>query len=211
MAIDWKSAQETCKNICQWLASTISTIVFHLPLVSGLPKCKGIHYVEAGKEFFVNLILSTSPLWLGSLITFSVDERTEKTFHGYLKVLTGSAAGGEMLIYSTAAIAPIFYFALTKERPDRDFPSRLSHIVSGLLIFMICTALFGVQRSGVKIDPNFVMPMSLAIYVFALAIIFLATVYRNWRDGAGDVIGAAENKPKSDEDAFVAAAREHRK
>lgn len=184
--------------------------VHHLPLVSGLPECKPYHYVDAVKEVVVNLILSTSPLWLGSLITFGIDIDRPKTFGNYESVLMKSLTDGAMLIYATAAIAPIFYFALTRPRTERDFPSRLSHVVFGLLIFMICTALFGVQQSGVKIDPNFVLPSSIAMYIIAILIIFIATVYRNWRDASDEFIKAAENQPRESEAAFVQSAKSHR-
>lgn len=184
--------------------------VRHLPLVSGLPDCKPYHYIDAAKEVVVNLILSTSPLWLGSLITFGIDTSKPKTLAGYGSVLIKSLADGAMLIYATAAIAPLFYFSLTRPRTDRDFPSRLSHVVFGLLIFMICTTLFGVQRSGVKIDPNFVLPGSIIIYLFAISMIFIATVYRNWRDTSEQFMKAAENEPRAAENAFVQSALSHR-
>ena len=197
----------------KWLSpasTSVLSIIRHLPLVSGLPDCKLTHFVESGKEVFVNFLLSTSPLWLGSLITFSVDRQPQKTFGGYMSVLTRSLSDGEMLIYATAAIAPMFYFSLIRAGGTRDFPGRLSHIVSGLLIFMICTTLFGVQRSGAKIDPNFVLPGSLIMYCIAMAIIFVATTYRNWRDGAEKVISKIESLPQTQEDDFVKSAREHR-
>lgn len=166
--------------------------------------------MESFKEVFVSMLLSTMPLWLGSLITFSVATQHYKTFSGYFSAFVGSVSDGEMLIYATAAIAPMFYFALaTTERP-RDFPGRLSHIICGLLIFMVCTALFGVQRSGVKLNPDFVLPASAVLYFFAIVMIYIATTYRNWRDAAETVIRRAETLPQNEETSFVRAARDHR-
>src|SRR5579864_5428060 len=158
--------------------------VRRLPLFSGLPDCKYYHYRDAVKELVVNLIFSTSPLWLGSLITFSINTTMPKTFGSYCAILGKSVADGTMLIYDTAAIAPMFYIALTTPKASRDFPSRLSHIVLGFLIFMVCMVLFGVQRSGTTLDPNFILPVSIVIYLSALVMIFVATIYRNWRDAA---------------------------
>jgi len=193
-------------TVVDWLLASVR----HLPLVGGLPECRLVHYVESFKEIFVNFVLSTSPLWLGSLITFGIDTKRPKTFHEYVSALMQSFSGGEMLIYATAAIAPMFYFALITNTGKRDFPGRLSHIVCGLLIFMICTTLFGVQRSGVKIDPNFILPTALYIYGFSLTMIFIATTYRNWRGSADEVIQEAEVLPQNQERQFVDAAREHR-
>jgi len=192
--------------------SFVGSVTRHLPLISGLPDCKYRHVRDAFKEVGVNFILSTSPLWLGSLIVFGVDTDHEKTFTRYFVVLIKDLSSGEMLIFATAAIAPIFYFALTPPRQTRDFPGRLSNIVCGLLVFMICTALFGAQRSGAKIDPNFILPGSVMMYVFSLFMIFVATVYKNWRDQAEEIkeMGEAEIVNKIDETNFVEKAKDHR-
>lgn len=187
-----------------------SALMRHMPWISGLPDCRIGDYQEATKEVFVNLILSTSPLWLGSLITFGVDPHHKKTWARYWEVLLQTLRGGELLIYATAAIAPIFYFALVRGRQSRDYPSRISHIVSALLIFMVGTTLFGVQRSGVAVDPDFILPSSALLYGFSLVIIFLATLYRNWRDVSPNTIDTAEKQAVNEEDAFVQAAMEHR-
>jgi hypothetical protein len=192
------------------IRSVFIRCIRHLPFISGLPDCKPYHYIDAAKEVIINFILSTSPLWLGSLIIFGIDTTKPKTLGNYGEVLIKSLGEGAMLIYATAAIAPMFYFALTKTRTNRDFPSRLSHIVFGLLIFMICAALFGVQQSGIKVDPNFVLPSSIIIYLTAILIIFIATVYRNWRDASDEFIKAAENQPRETENAFVRNALSHR-
>ncbi len=208
--LQWHLRKQSMREILRHIKIASIWWIRHVPLISGLPDCKLQHCTDAAKEVFVNLLLSTSPLWLGSLITFSINTGTPKTLSGYGEVLLKSLSHGAMLIYATAAISPIFYFALTRPRNDKDFPSRLSHVVFGLLIFMICTALFGVQRSGVKIDPNFVLPGSIIIYSFSTAIIFVATIYRNWRDASEEFIRAAENEPRAIEQAFVQSALSHR-
>ncbi|HEX4078216.1 MAG TPA: hypothetical protein VHX61_05000 [Rhizomicrobium sp.] len=191
--------------------SDAANLVRMLPLVSGLPDCRWVDVKEATKEIFITFLLSTSPIWLGSLITFGVDQHRQKTISQYYVVLKNTLRSGEMLIYATAAIAPLFYFALVKSKDkSRDYPSRTSHIVSALLIFMIGTALFGVQRSGVKMDPDFVLPSSLYLYGFAMVVIFLATIYRNWRDVPPEVIRTAETLPVADEEQFTGAAKAHR-
>lgn len=145
-----------------------------------------------------------------SLITFSIDTATPKTFGAYWAILGKSVADGTMLIYATAAIAPMFYFALTMLKTTRDFPSRLSHIVLGFFIFMVCMVLFGVQRSGATLDPKVILPVSIVIYLSALMMIFVATIYRNWRDASDEIIRAAESRSRETEQAFVESAMRHR-
>jgi hypothetical protein len=184
-------------------------VIERTPLISGLPNCSYNHFRDATKETFVKLILSTSPLWLGSLIVFGVG-KTEKTTEAYLNILNSSVSKGEMLLFATSAIAPIFFFALTPPKHDRDFPGRLSHIVCGLLIFMICTALFGAQRAGANIDPNFIRPGSVIMFGFATFMIFVATVYKNWRDQAPEKLKLSEDLilGRKDEADFLARAKE---
>jgi hypothetical protein len=68
------------KTLLRAIRMMFVSCVNHLPLVGGLPECKPVHYVDAAKEVIVNIILSTSPLWLGSLVTFSVDTTTPKKY-----------------------------------------------------------------------------------------------------------------------------------
>jgi hypothetical protein len=194
-----------------WLAMTGRWFLKSLPLVSGVPDCRWSDFTETCKEIFVIFLLSTSPIWLGSLIKFGVNPRHPKDFSLYYEALRQTLESGEMLIYATAAIAPIFYFALVKGRDaKRDYPSRISHIVSALLIFMIGTTLFGVQRAGTNIDPDFILPGSLYLYGFAMFVIFLATMYRNWRDVPQAVLHDAETRQGKEEDDFSQRARAHR-
>jgi len=191
----------------------VQALIRRLPIVSGFADCNTQNHREACKEFAVNLVLSTSPLWLGSLIVFSLDPRAENTLASYGRFLLGSMSDGELLIYATAAITPLFYFSLTPAiSKDRDYPSRLSHIVSGLLIFMICSALFGAQRAGGKMQPTLIFPMSVCLYLFALVIIYIATVYRNYRDYR-EAVGeqyAASFDPGQSEEEFLKRVRKHR-
>jgi hypothetical protein len=200
------------RPILKRLLAALKWCVRRLPLFSGLPDCNYYHYRDAFKELVVNLIFATSPLWLGSLITFSINTATPKTFSAYWAILGKSVSDGTMLIYATAAIAPLFYFSLTTPKSTRDFPSRLSHIVLGFLIFMVSMVLFGVQRSGTTLDPNFILPVSIVIYISALVMIFVATIYRNWRDAAesDEIIRAAETQSRETEQAFIESAMRHR-
>lgn len=193
----------------------VRALIRPIPIISGLADCNLENHREACKEFAVNLILSTSPLWLGSLIVFSLDPHAENTLAAYGRVFLESMSDGELLIFATAAITPLFYFSLTPGiSKNRDYPSRLSHIVSGLLVFMICSALFGAQRAGGKMEPGLIFPMSVCLYVFALVIIYIATVYRNYRDYR-ETVGeryakSFESRVGHSEMEFLGRVREHR-
>lgn len=119
------------KTVLREIRMMFVSCVNHLPLVSGLPECKPDHYIEAVKEVIVNLILSTSPLWLGSLITFSIDTTTPKTISGYRAVFTQNLQNGAMLIYATAAISPMFIFPWLGQKRREIFQagSRITYLV----------------------------------------------------------------------------------
>lgn len=203
-------------NIVVGLVGAFDRLVRRLPIISGLRDCTWRDHREACKEVAVNFVLSTSPLWLGSLIVYAIDPKMDLSLSGYLRVALRAMSDGELLLFATSAIAPIFYFSLTPPTSkERDYPSRLSHIVSSLLIFMICVALFGAQRAGGKLNPTLIFPMSVYVYVFALTIIYIATVYRNYRDYREEIGEKfAEDFDPSDEqqqeDAFLRKVKEHR-
>jgi hypothetical protein len=102
----WATGIARGRVISEW-------IIRRTPLICGFPDCRTRHFIASIKEVFINLILSTTPLWLGALITFGVDVKQPKTWLNYGSTLANTVSGGEMLIYATAAIAELLPVRLT--------------------------------------------------------------------------------------------------
>jgi len=61
-------------------------------------------------------------------------------------------------------------------------------------------------------QPTLIFPMSVCLYLFALVIIYIATVYRNYRDYR-EAVGeqyAASFDPGQSEEEFLKRVRKHR-
>ena len=162
-------------------------ILRKLPLLSGLADCRLSDHEDASKEFSVNLIFSTAPIWLGGLIIFSLDQSQNKTFFSLLITMISTVRGGELFMYSTAMVAPIVYIALKPEKGIPIFPGQISHVVFITIVAIISAAFFAIQRTGVWIDTNITFPLSFVLYILSLILLNLATVYKNYRlTGAPD-------------------------
>lgn len=169
--------------------SWLKNITRRLPLFGGLADCRLGDHVEAGREFLTNFIFSTLPIWLGGLLILALDRDTEKSVTALIISMTGTVRGGELFMYSTAMVAPIVYMALKPERGMPNFPGQMGHIAFIVIIALISTAFFAVQRAGVWMDEQFVFPLSVVLYVFSLFLLYLAMVYRNYRlTAAPDVV-----------------------
>jgi len=163
-----------------------------LPLVGGLADCRRRDHREGLPEFCITTFLSTTPIWLGSFIVFAGKKQIEKNVQNLSLVFKESIYEGELLLYSTAVLAPIFYLTLRDDTNGRGFPRRLSVVVCSILTMLIAAGLFSAGISGQWLDPQIVFPTSLATYGFALVIFYLTLIYRNLRlTGASDATARA--------------------
>lgn len=170
------------------LKSWFKKFVRKLPLFSGLADCRLSDHAEAIKEFGINFIFSTAPIWLGGLIIFSLDKSSEKSISEFLNTMITTVQRGELFMYSTAMVAPIVYVALKPEKGMPIFPGQMSHVVFIIIVGIISAAFFAIQRTGVWIDIKFTFSLSVFLYFLSLLLLYLTTVYRNYRlTGALDV------------------------
>lgn len=162
-------------------------ILRKLPLLGGLAHCRLSDHEDASKEFGVNFVFSTAPIWLGGLIIFALDQAQNKTFFSLLIAMIGTVRGGELFMYSTAMVAPIVYLALKPEKGVPIFPGQMSHVVFITIVAIVSSAFFAIQRTGVWIDTNITFPLSVGLYILSLILLYLATVYKNYQlTGAPD-------------------------
>jgi len=157
-----------------WIKNTLRK----LPLIGGLIDCRWIDHIEAFKEFFINLVFSAMPIWLGGMIIYAMDKSIEKSLW---KAVVNTFFQGELFMYAAAMVAPIMYMALKPEKNAPNFPGQIGHIVIISLIGVTSAVFFALQRTGVWLDMQFIFPMSVFLYISSLFLLYLATVYRNYR------------------------------
>lgn len=171
----------------RYLWGVLLALLRNVPLLSGLPDCRRIDHIDALKEFAVNFLFSTVPIWLGGLIIFAIDKGSSKSGATLIETVMGTVKSGELFMYSTAMVAPILYMALKPEKGARTFPGQMSHVVGMAIIALISGAFFGIERAGVVTDAKFTLTISVILYFVSLILLYLAMVYRNYRlTGAPD-------------------------
>lgn len=158
----------------------LSRLVRKIPLVSGLPDCTIADHRDAAIEFFLTLVWSTLPIWLGTLVVYVLKNAPANTWSGALYSNIGS---GELFLYSTSALAPVFYMALHDKPGVGEFPSKKIHIAIVSVIMVICGAFFALLRANIELREQLLFHFSTYMYPAALILLYLATVYHHARHG----------------------------
>lgn len=150
-----------------------------LPIVSGLADCRWQDHWEAVREIVPNLVVSLMPIWVGAFVVLLLGTQ------GYWQAIYGNINNGELFLYATSLLGPIFYMSLIDPPGARQFPSRLSHTFVVLVISVLSAVAFGLQRSGQELNAAFVYTASWILFVSALLLLYLATTFKNRRLPAG--------------------------
>ena len=157
---------------------SIKSFIRMIPIFSGLPDVRKVDHWEALKEFTANLIGSTMPLWVG---TFVVLVLSKGVIGSYCEAFRGNINNGELFIYATSTLAPIYYMSLVDPPRARQFPTKLSHIITVSIIMVLSAVAFGLERAGQKLNNEFAYHSSIIFFILSLLLVYLATVYKNAR------------------------------
>lgn len=179
-----------------------------LPLLGGLFDARWRDHREAVKEVGINILLSTAPIWLGCL--FLVIARKFEMPLG--EVITRNVENGELFIYATSIVAPLYYFIFKDNEGNQKFPNAAGFMLVSALVLLVGGCGFAVTRLGAVLGTNFpwdegtLFAFSLTLYLVSTIIVYLAHVYRNWRETGGpsafstetqDFVTAYNQGPKS--------------
>jgi hypothetical protein len=150
-----------------------------IPLLGGLVDCDGEDHWDSVQQTTVILILSTMPIWLGTLIIFGLGDPSTGPS---LKIAFYSTIfGGELFTYCTALLAPIFWIALVDPPRARRFPSKISHMLLIAVVNTIAAAFFGLGIARQRVNPQFAFRFSVILFVLSLLLLYLGTVYHTSR------------------------------
>src|SRR4029077_347599 len=141
---------------------TLLNTLREIPILGGLIDCGGQDHWESLGQTTVLFVLSSMPIWLGTLIVYATGD---KVGHGAVKTALLSTVGrGELFMYSTAFLAPIFWIALTDRPNMRVFPGKVSHIVLMVIISVIAAVFFGLQTAGNRLIQPFTFDLSVWMF-----------------------------------------------
>lgn len=150
-----------------------------LPLVGGLTDCSTSDHWTSIQEFTVLVMWSTCPIWMGSILVWAMGASSDLV--ALASAFRGTIDNGELLLFSTALVAPIFWIALHDPPGTRAFPSKLSHIALIAAVNVIAAGFFGLQKSGEEANAEIVFNVSIWLFFSSLFLLYLGTVYNNSR------------------------------
>ena len=148
------------------------------PLVGGLMYCQWSDHWDAIKEFSTTLFWAFMPIWLGAFVVYVVDVTGKIS---YTASLHEALVNGELYIYSSSLLAPVFYMALDEKHSIRSFNSKLAHMIFVGAIIVLSAALFSISRIGVAYNKPLAFKISCWLVFFAVSIYYIAIVYSNNR------------------------------
>lgn len=122
------------------------------------------------------VIVSTTPVWLGGFVNFSLTANIDRTFLGYWEILNRSLQQGELFLYCMSIIAAITWLSNKEWRRGR-FPLRLFFNVFAMLVFGVSVMFFGIDLVRVGLDTETILTTSKILYVSSVAIYYLVAVY----------------------------------
>lgn len=137
--------------------------------------CEGTDHWEALGQTFVLLLFSMAPIWLSSLIVYGNGK--DLAGAAFKAAVYGSVARGELFMYCTALLAPIFWIALVDLPGARAFPSKISHMVLIALIDLVASVFFGLISAGKPPNEVFTFNASVFLFGFSVVLLYLGTVY----------------------------------
>jgi hypothetical protein len=154
-------------------------VVREVPVLGGLVDCDGHDHWESLGQTTVLFVLSSMPIWLGTLIVYATGEKTGCV--GFKAALISTISKGELFMYSTAFLAPVFWIALTDRPNMRVFPGKVSHIVLMVIISVIAAVFFGLMTAGNRLNQPFSFDLSIAMFLTSLILLYLGILYHESR------------------------------
>ncbi len=154
------------------------------PLFGGLVDCGFKEHWDAASQILVVLILSTTPIWLATLLLYSMGDNG--SYAELRAAFHSTIANGELFMYCTALLAPMFWIALDDPPGAGAFPSKRSHMFLIGIIDLIASGFFALGISGRHLNPSITFRLSTYLFYISLTLLYLGTVYHLNRmpDGA---------------------------
>lgn len=160
-------------RIWRWIVDKWTRV----PILGQLHLARCADYSEALKELLVSLVISTAPIWAGSLVLFA--KNFGSTQSSYFACVITIISNGELFIYAASTVAPVIYI-VTKERQGvHGFPGKYSFIIFAAVSSILATAIFTMQRLSISTIPQPMIISSLWLFMLSVLAVYLALVFNN--------------------------------
>src|SRR5438045_5777929 len=112
-----------------------------LPILGGLADARWRDHREAFKEVAIGIFFSTAPIWLGCIFLIAA-----RGFTSLGDVIHKNLEHGEMFIYATASVAPLYYFIFKDYEGPEKFPNALGFMLLAASVLLLGGCGFAITR-----------------------------------------------------------------
>lgn len=160
-----------------WLCRLCSKI----PIAGGLSQTTPKDRMEARKSLGLPLLISTAPIWCGTVLLFIINGITQPnvSLFDLWKCFKTIIQYGELFIYSASTLAPVIYIVTRERQNIRSFPSQYTFMAFVYVCSSLATMIFTFQRYAAQKLPDIMITFSLILYLAAIGVFFCALVYDN--------------------------------
>ena len=146
-----------------------------IPLIGGLFHYSINDHWHGIKELFLTLAFALSPLTLAIFVDYIMKGNNFKL--GYS--LWNNLQNGELLLYATAILAPIFYTYLDDKGNRTQFPGKFSNLFIYVSIFLAAASIFSLQRAKIILNIENTFSVSIIIFILSLFLLYLVIIYNH--------------------------------
>jgi len=148
-----------------------------VPVISGLGYANPLKMLEALWEFLFVWLISLLPIFANILIEL-IGGSSPATWETVWQIVRTSFVAGDILIYSSALLAPVAFLFYEFDRANAKFFCTRSFQI--LLIFIIAASaiIYGCQKAGKIKNQDLAWSSSMTIYCCSLVLWYLSIVYR---------------------------------
>lgn len=142
-----------------------------IPIFGGLGQTTVDDHKEALREWFISLLISTAPIWGGTLVLY-ISQTSAQNPAAYWECFGSIIQNGELFIYAASTLAPVIYIVTRDRTGVRSFPSKYLFIGIVIAVALLSAIIFTVQRLHGYPFPNKILTLSMYIYVFCNSLLF---------------------------------------
>ena len=169
------------------------------PLIGGLIDCKSQDYYKAFGELILTLLFSTLPIFIALI----VDHYKLNLF--FLESFKNNLSNGELFLYSTSILAPIFYTVLDDSGAKRTFPEKMPALIVYGGLMLISALVYALQKAGVALNSASLFQDSTIIFIISTFLLYLVIVLNNNRISMNP-----QQEMQEQENDFVNEYKKHR-
>jgi hypothetical protein len=125
-------------------------------------------------------------------------------YPAFRNALFTTIANGELFMFCTVLLAPMFWIVLVDPPGAQVFPSKVSHMLLIAVVDVIAAVFFGLSVAGKRMNEGFSLRLSVLLSIVSIVLLYLGTVYHSSR------LPNVPGEMKRQESDFSTAVREHR-